>query len=194
VSASERCGALKYNGHALSIIRTSALSCPPMPKISAIIHTHNDAVRIGRTLETLRPCDQVIVVDHDSQDETRKVARKYGASVKKAIVGVDDGAYVFDADHDWVLLLLPSESLSEALEAALYEWKQTEPGATIGYTIGVRQEAPSGWSQQKREMRLVNRTCVNWPGPLPRSADNASELGGDILRFTDASPQVTPKK
>ena len=165
-----------------------------MPKICAIIHTHNDALRIGRTLETLRPCDQVMVVDHDSQDETRKVARKYGATVKKAIVGVDDGAYVFDAAHDWVLLLLPNESLSEGLEAALYEWKQTEPGATIGYALGVRQETASGWSPQKREMRLVNRDCVNWTGSMPSTADNASELGGDILRFTDASPQGTPKK
>ncbi len=48
-----------------------------MPKISAIIHTHNDAQRIGRALGSLRPCDEVLVIDHSSSDETGKIARDW---------------------------------------------------------------------------------------------------------------------
>ena len=46
-----------------------------MPKISALIHAHNDGLRIGRAVESLRCCDQVLVVDHDSTDDT--VRRAY---------------------------------------------------------------------------------------------------------------------
>jgi hypothetical protein len=33
-----------------------------MPKITALLHTHNDALRLGRALDSLRPCDEVLVI------------------------------------------------------------------------------------------------------------------------------------
>jgi len=73
-----------------------------MLRISALLHTKNDAQRIGRALDSLRPCDEVLVIDHDSEDETAKIARDHGAKVQKAVPGVEDGAYAMDAAHDWV--------------------------------------------------------------------------------------------
>ena len=99
-----------------------------MPKITALIHTRNDALRLGRALESLRPCDEVLVVDDASDDDTVKVAHQYGAYVKTAIPGVTPGAYAMDASYDWVLCIEPNEALSEGLEASLIEWK--EPGAS----------------------------------------------------------------
>jgi glycosyltransferase involved in cell wall biosynthesis len=52
-----------------------------MLRISALVHAKNDAQRIGRALESLRPCDEVLVIDHDSEDETVKIARDHGATV-----------------------------------------------------------------------------------------------------------------
>ena len=43
-----------------------------MPKISALLHTHNDALRLGRVLDSLRPCDEVLVIDEDSEDDTAR--------------------------------------------------------------------------------------------------------------------------
>lgn len=68
-----------------------------MPKISALLHTHNDALRLGRALDSLRPCDEVLIIDQDSEDETEKVAREHGATFKTAIAGVTSGAYAMDA-------------------------------------------------------------------------------------------------
>ena len=48
-----------------------------MPSITALIHTSNDALRLGRLLETLYPCDTIVVVDHRSQDKTLRLAREY---------------------------------------------------------------------------------------------------------------------
>jgi hypothetical protein len=158
-------------------------------KISALIHlrSQSDAAQLGRALETLRPCDEVLLIDHGSGDATEKVAREYGATLKAAIAGVDDGAYAIDCRYRWILCLLPNESLSEALEAALFDWKDSEPPETeLGYTFAVRENTDHGWQQRGRELRLVNRDRLNWTEALPRLAPNAGQLSGDLLRFSDS--------
>ena len=79
-----------------------------MPKISALIHTLNDAQRLSRAIESLRSCDEVLVVDHGSEDNTETIARDRGAKVKAAIPGVEDGTYAVDATYDWILCVQPS--------------------------------------------------------------------------------------
>jgi glycosyltransferase involved in cell wall biosynthesis len=157
-----------------------------MPKITAFIHTQNDARRVGRLLDSLRPCDEVLVIDHDSTDDTQKIAREHGATVKPAILGVEGGVYIIDAAHDWIFCVLPSESLSEGLEAALHEWKEHDPPDTaIGYACNLREQNETGWHALGPRMRLVNRQRVNWTGALPPNAGNAKLIPGDLLRFKD---------
>src|SRR2546429_9337423 len=61
-------------------VRVHSLSGGPvMPSITALLHTENDALRLGRTLETLYPCDDVIVVDHGSRAGTVRPACQDGA-------------------------------------------------------------------------------------------------------------------
>ncbi len=48
-----------------------------MPKLSVLIHTHNDAEHLPRVLDSLKSCcSDVLVVDEGSDDETQRVARK----------------------------------------------------------------------------------------------------------------------
>src|SRR5271165_3453323 len=130
-----------------------------MPKITALLHTHNDAPQLGRVLESLRPCDEVLIIDDQSEDDTEKIAREHGASLKKAIPGVSPGAYVMDALHEWILCLRPNESLSEELAAALLEWKEREiDPSTACFGVPVRRENGAGWETLPPEGRLVNRT------------------------------------
>jgi glycosyltransferase involved in cell wall biosynthesis len=154
-----------------------------MPKITAIIHTKNDARRIGRALESLRPCDEVIVVDHGSDDDTPKIAREHGANLKLAVPGVSPGTYLVDAKNDWILTLLPNESLTEALEASLFEWKDKDPDSAFGFSVEVREECKEGWKSMGPQTRLVNRTKVNWISDLPPNEPDAGKLAGDLLRF-----------
>ena len=58
-----------------------------MTSITALLHTENDALRVGRVLETLYPCDQILVVDHGSRDASVRIAREYGARVVDAADG-----------------------------------------------------------------------------------------------------------
>jgi glycosyltransferase involved in cell wall biosynthesis len=154
-----------------------------MPKITALIHTHNDGLRLGRALDSLRSCDQVIVVDHGSTDNTEKVARDHGAEFKEGIPGVDHGAYSVDAEHDWVFCLRPNESVSESLEAALFEWKSKEHENSGAFNVGLREESEGGWRNLAPESRLVNRKSINWTGDLPPTATVHEVLGGELLRF-----------
>ena len=155
-----------------------------MPRITALLHTANDARRIGRALDSLRCCDQLLVIDHASSDATGKLARQHGAGVERATSpGHDSGAAL--AAHDWILCLLPAEALSESLEATLLEWKEEDPGKATAYALALRQETVSGWQHCGPEVRLVDRRHVSWNGALPPWCEDAPTLCGDLLRFRD---------
>jgi len=152
----------------------------PMPKLTALIHTHNDELRLGRALESLRPCDELLIFDHGSRDATAAVAREYGARVLPA-----EGATLRQARHDWILCLLPTEALSEGLEASLFEWKLAEQQAARGFSVAVREQAGDKWLSHSPATRLVNRHSRPWTGPLPPDDPQAPLLAGDLLRFQE---------
>jgi len=154
-----------------------------MPKFTALLRTHNDALRLGRTLQSLRPCDEVLIIDDGSEDDTAKVAREYGAIFKPAIPGVSPGAYAMDAQHEWILCLRPNESLSDTLEATLFEWKEQDPGQSVCYSVPVREENGQGWRDCPPEVRLVNRKMVNWISEMPPGKEDCALMRGELLCF-----------
>jgi glycosyltransferase involved in cell wall biosynthesis len=149
-----------------------------MPQLTALIHTHNDELRLGRALESLRPCDELLIFDHGSQDGTSDVAREYGARLLSAAE-----ADLSRAKHHWILCLLPTEALSEALEASLFEWKLAEHVATHAFSMAVREQAGDQWLTHPPTTRLLNRQARRWTGPLPSDDLQAQLLAGDLLRF-----------
>jgi glycosyltransferase involved in cell wall biosynthesis len=155
-------------------------------KISALIHTCDNARSLGRALDSLRQCDECIVVDHGSRDETVKVAKEHGANVINAVPGVSNGAYAQNARNQWILCLLPHEAIAEDLEASLLEWTEAEQDPNqIGFNIAIREQNGAGWKPLDAEMRLANRKQINWIGDLPPSNAQLPSLAGDILRIPD---------
>jgi glycosyltransferase involved in cell wall biosynthesis len=156
-----------------------------MPKISALLHVNNNEHELARALESLRPCDEVVVVDHGAKEETLKVVREHGARLIKAVQGVDRGAYAQDAHNDWILCILPSESLAEELEASLLEWKESKPEENqLGYQMAIREQNGTTWKSLPAELRLVNRRQINWMGDLPPQNSSAPALEGHLLRIS----------
>jgi glycosyltransferase involved in cell wall biosynthesis len=155
-------------------------------KITALIHAQDNERSLGRTLDSLRPCDEVIVVDHGSKDETVKVAREHGAKVISGVPGVDRGAYAQDARNQWILCLQPQEALAEELEASLFEWTEAEhEDGSLGFNVAIREQNGAGWKSLTPEMRLANRKQINWTGDLPPANPKAPKLAGDILRIPE---------
>lgn len=155
-----------------------------MPSITALLHTENDALRLGRALESLRPCDEIVIVDHGSRDSTVLVAREYGARILAA--GGSPAHSLESARHDWILCLDPRETLTEGLEASLYEWKSqaATEHRDAGFSVFLREEAPGGWlSLPTPQTRLVPRSWNRWNGYLPADQVSAVTLEGELLRF-----------
>lgn len=156
-----------------------------MPLITALLHTENDARRLGRTLQTLLPCDEIIVVDHDSHDTTLRIAREYGARVVAAERRRPLEHYLQLARHDWILSLEPRESLTESLEATLLEWKSLNAVETgvLTFSVLLREETPSGWfCNPTPQPRLVSREFDQRRGGL-QTSHLSPLLEGELLRF-----------
>jgi hypothetical protein len=157
-----------------------------MPGITALLHTANDALRLGRALETLRPCDEILIVDHGSRDDTLRIAREYGARILALAPGGSPTHYLQFAQQDWILCLEARESLTEALEASLFEWKSKPPPQRNGaaFSVLIREETPGGWiSLSSPQTRLIPRDWTRWNGHLPADHPSALALEGELLRF-----------
>jgi glycosyltransferase involved in cell wall biosynthesis len=94
-----------------------------MSKISAVINTRNEEQNIRYCLETLKWCNEIIVVDMESEDKTVEIAREYTDRIyfhKKVLAF--DAARKFAVDKatgDWVLLIDADEMVPDTLAAAL---------------------------------------------------------------------------
>lgn len=156
-----------------------------MPSITAVLHTHNDAMRLGRALETLCPCDEILIIDDHSTDGTRHIAREYGAKVMLASPEVVTDTFFRNMANGWILCLDPRESLTEGLSAALFEWKSSsrKPPASA-FSVFHREETADGWVQHPQpQTRLVPADWTHWEGVFPRSDSSAISLDGELLRF-----------
>jgi glycosyltransferase involved in cell wall biosynthesis len=156
-----------------------------MPPITALLHTANDALRLGRALETTLPCQEIVVVDHGSSDATKRVALRYGAR----FVGADRRStsdYAQLTRLDWILCLDPAESLTEALQATLFEWRSLPATeiTTSAFNISVREKIGEICRQRPApETRLIRRSWTSWDGLLPAFDPTLPLLEGDLLRI-----------
>lgn len=92
--------------------------------LSAFLITHNEAARLGRTLEALKGlADEIVIVDSGSTDETPDIARAHGATfiVNAPFPGYGpQKRFAEDAcRHDWVLNVDADEVVSDELRAEI---------------------------------------------------------------------------
>lgn len=154
-----------------------------MREITAVVHTQDDALRIGRCLETLYPCDEILIVDHGSHDGTVRVAQEYGAKIMRAPRGRPESVPRL-ASSSWVLCLDARESLSESLAASLYEWKTELSPQQRVFSMFLREETAEGWIENPTpQTRLVPAVWHRWHGFFPANDASACALEGDLLRF-----------
>jgi glycosyltransferase involved in cell wall biosynthesis len=164
-------------------------------KISATIITFNEERNIARAIESLRCCDEIIVVDSGSVDRTIEIAGKHGAKVIESPWLGYAGQKNFaseKAQHDWVLSIDADEALSEALEAEIWQLKKNGP-AHDGYTMPRlaqylgRWILHSGWYPD-RKIRLYHRGRAKWVGDFVHESvrvdGRIGHLEANLLHFT----------
>ena len=167
-------------------------------KISAAIITFNEEKNIARALESLRCCDEIVVVDSGSTDRTVELATKLGARVLDATwrgyAGQKNHA-TSCCEHDWILSLDADEALSEALEAEIWQIKKNGPEfdaytmPRLAQYLG-RWILHSGWYPD-RKVRLYDRRIAKWVGDYVHESviveGRVGHLNANILHFTCSS-------
>ena len=164
-------------------------------KITATIITFNEERNIARAIESLRCCDEILIVDSGSTDRTTELAEKLGARVIEANWRGYAGQKNWAADqseNDWILSLDADEALSEALEAEIWSLKKSGPRHD-GYTMPRlarymgRWIFHSGWYPD-RKLRLYDRRQAKWVGDFVHESvavhGRVGHLQSNLLHFT----------
>ena len=164
-------------------------------KITATIITLNEERNIARAIESLRCCDEILILDSGSVDRTVELAEKLGVRVIEAgwrgFAGQKNWA-AEQASHDWILSLDADEALSESLEAEVLALKRSGPRYD-GYTMPRlarylgRWILHSGWYPD-RKLRLYDRRKAKWIGDFVHESvqvhGRIGHLESNILHFT----------
>jgi len=164
------------------------------PEISAIVVCLNEEDNIGRCLNSLTWCDEIVVVDGGSRDATVAVARAFTDRVLTHAWPGYRAQKQFALDHargEWVLNVDADERVSPELrreiEAVLQQ--PTADGYYIPrlvYYLG-RWWWRGGWYPDYR-LRLFRRDNVVWGGVDPHEKvilhGKSARLRGPMLHYT----------
>jgi len=94
-------------------------------KISAVINTRNESENIFDCLNSLKFCDEIVVVDMESTDNTKEIAKQFTDKVfDHPMVGYVEPARNFaisKAIGDWILVIDADERIPKTLAIKLEE-------------------------------------------------------------------------
>lgn len=165
-------------------------------EISAVIITYNEADRLSAALESVREvCDEIIIVDSFSSDDTLKIARNFGArTVQLAFTDYSTQKNYANslAAYPWILSIDADERISPLLAQEILAIKSNEPETVCGYTMRRktwylgRFVTHSGWYPD-RKLRLFKKSMAHWQGIVHERLildGPTSALKGHLLHYT----------
>lgn len=144
----------------------------PSTKIAACIITRDEAARIGACIEAVKFCDEIIVVDSHSTDDTREIAARLGARViERDWPGFrSQKQFATDAAScEWVLSIDADEVVTMALRAEIEALRADGFAGARGYSIPRLTEyfgrfLRHGNAWPDRQVRLFDRRAARWSG------------------------------
>ncbi|HXA04504.1 MAG TPA: glycosyltransferase family 2 protein [Bryobacteraceae bacterium] len=164
-------------------------------KITATIITLNEERNIARSIESLRCCDEILVVDSGSIDRTVELAEKLGARVIESPwhgYATQKNYAAEQACNDWILSLDADEALSESLEGEIWTLKKKGPShdaytmPRLAQYLG-RWILHCGWYPD-RKVRLYHRAKAKWVGDFVHESVHVNgrvgHLESNLLHFT----------
>jgi len=163
-------------------------------KISAAIITYNEEKNIKRCIDSLDFCDEIVVVDSLSNDDTCKIAKELGAIVidQKFLGHIAQKQLAVDnCTHEWILSLDADEEVSKELREELLKLLRLpfEYDAYImprvSFHLG-RWIRHGGWYPDAK-IRVFNKTKAHWGGYNPHDKvivnGTVGKLKGDLKHY-----------
>ena len=191
----------KRGGSAAS---TRALSSPPflLPEttpqrqaISCCIICFNEEANIRRCLESVKWCDEIIIVDSFSTDRTVDICREYTDHVTQRVWPgyVEQKRFALSqATHEWVLNVDADEEVSPELRCEILAVLQQNHPAVDGFYVPrlvyyLGRWWWRGWYPGFR-LRLFRKAKVRWGGVDPHEKvllrGQAERLHGPLYHYT----------
>lgn len=141
-----------------------------MGRISVVINALNEEENLSRALSSVKKlADEVVVVDMKSDDQTREVAKKFGARVyeheRVSYVEPVRNFAIEKATGKWILVLDPDEEVGEELAKKLRELAG-KPKADF-YRIPRKNIHFGKWTKNSRwwpdyNIRFFKKGTVTW--------------------------------
>jgi len=178
---------------------------------SAAIVSHNEAHHLRDCLDRLRFCDEIVVVDFQSSDDSVAVAESFGARVvsRESVLNAERlrGELIGLVRNDWVILCDPDEILPHGVEHAALEAIEANPrlgliGVPIRYFFRGHRLECTEWGRRRPKFFIAHRDrCESPPyvhaGLEPRPGFERGVIGeGDFEiehRWIDSLSQMIEK-
>lgn len=151
--------------------------------ITAVVLAKNEEENIEKCLNTLRWCDEVIVIDDESSDKTAKIAQNQGAKVYKRALNGDFAAQrnfgLEKARGEWVLFVDADEQVTPQLRA---EIQKGIKGKFVGFYLKRKDFVfgrflKYGETGKIKLLRLGKRGMGNWQGKVHETWEIQGPVG-----------------
>ena len=110
-----------------------------MNKISAVVSAYNEEAKIEECLESLRFCDEIILVDNSSTDKTADIGKKFTSKIyhreNNIMLNVNKNYGFSKATGDWILSLDADERISPELAKEIQSSIINHKSSVAGYWI-----------------------------------------------------------
>ena len=142
-------------------------------RISAVINTRNEESNIEACLKTLLWCDEIVIVDMESEDETVPICRRYTDKIfsHEKMLAFDAARKfaVEKATGDWILMIDADELISRVLAGKLkaIALQNTIDIVTIPfktYMLGAWIRHTGWWPEY--HPRFFRRGCLIFSGAI----------------------------
>lgn len=118
-----------------------------MNNLSVVVLTKNEESRIAECLDSVRWADEIVVVDDESIDHTREIAKRYTEKIfirKMDVEGRHRNWAYAQAKNSWVLSLDADELVTDELKVEIKQTLQNNPKEN-GFTIPRRNYIGDYW-------------------------------------------------
>jgi glycosyltransferase involved in cell wall biosynthesis len=167
-----------------------------MSTLAVIMITKDEAHNLPRCLESVPFADEIVVVDTQSTDGTRDVARRYTEKVFDLPwqgFGMAKQAALDRASSEWVLSLDADEALDLPLAGAVENVVRSGDAGVHGYRVNRLVNFCGAWIRHSglypdRVLRLGRRSCMRFsPDTVHEHAEvtgRVRDLDGHLLHYT----------
>lgn len=167
-------------------------------KISCSIICFNEEKNIRRCLESVKWCDEIVVVDNGSTDRTLEICGQYTNKILfRAWAGyVDQKQFALEqCAHDWVLNIDADEEVSSELrDEILATMNESQPSTQVNgyYLLRVVYYLDRWWRKglwyPEYRLRLCKKSATSWGGMDPHEKAMVQgltkRLNGELHHYT----------